>query len=383
MARFGFLGTFPPTRCGIATFTAALATSMTTPRDHSFIVRLVEQDEERTAGDPTLPVVASMRRGDARSRDHAITALNTADVAVIQHEYGIYGGPDGDEVVDVIRRLDVPAIVTMHTVLADPSAHQREVLEQLTSLASATVVMTNAARHLLTDLYGVGSHHVRVIPHGATTVAAVSGTKTTRAAATDEPSAPVVLTWGLLGPGKGIEWGILAMASLGDIEPRPIYRVLGETHPKVLANDGDAYRHHLHQMVHTLGLVSHIHIDDTYLDSEALARAVNGAAVVLLPYDSTNQVTSGVLAEAVAAGKPVVATGFPHAIELLESGAGIVVPHRDASAMSRAIREVLTGPGTAERMARAGTLGAQHTRWTRVGERYRKLAQTLTAHVVA
>ncbi len=375
MARFGFLSTFPPTRCGLATFTEALAASMVQPSDDAFVVRVTDADSPvATRKGRGLPV-SVMLGGDPASVAAAIRMLNTADVAVIQHEYGIFAGPDGDEVLQILAHLSVPSIVVLHTVLARPTPGQKRVLEEVTRYASAVVVMTETARGHLQSRYAVGPARIHIIPHGVHALTAIEPPLAS--------SRPIVLTWGLIGPGKGIEWGIRAFAELRDLDPRPRYRVLGQTHPKVLANDGDAYRDRLHATVEALGLRDSVTIDGRYLDPDALARNIVGADVVLLPYDTRIQVTSGVLSEAVAAGKPVVATGFPHARELLSSGAGIVVPHEDPASIATALRAIFTEPGLAESMARSARRAGRETTWPHVGQQFRSLALRIRATVAA
>jgi glycosyltransferase involved in cell wall biosynthesis len=186
---------------------------------------------------------------------------------------------------------------------------------------------------------------------------------------------PLVLTWGLLGPGKGIEWAIDAMASLRDVFPR--YLVAGKTHPKVLERDGEQYRQALAARARGLGVDDMVEIDASYLAMSELANLVAAADVVLLPYDSPDQVTSGVLIEAVAAGRPVVSTGFPHAVELLATGSGLIVPRRDPDAIAGAVRRVLTEPSLAERMAAQASRQAPSLVWSSVAQRYRSLAAGL------
>jgi glycosyltransferase involved in cell wall biosynthesis len=211
---------------------------------------------------------------------------------------------------------------------------------------------------------------VSVIPHGVPEWA-----DTAPAHVTDRPS---VVTWGLIGPGKGIEWGIRAMADLTDLVPRPTYRVAGQTHPKVLAQFGDAYRDSLNGLIDSLGLNDWVTLDDTYLGTRELAEFVQSADVVLLPYDSRNQVTSGVLVEALAAGKQVVATAFPHAVELLGEGAGTVVAHEDPGAIAGALRDLFT---RAE-LPRAVTAPVK-TGWPVVAAQYRALATHILAESAA
>ena len=375
MARFGFLSTYPPTRCGLATFTESLAAAMVLPSDDAFVVRVMDHSSPATPrGQRGIPVVP-MISGQPSSVTSAIRMLNSADVAIIQHEYGIYGGRDGDEVLDILARLAIPTIVVFHTVLAHPTPGQKRVLEQVARRAKVVVVMTEAARAILDETYDINAQAAQVIPHGVHPLRP--------AVAPPANDRPVILTWGLLGPGKGIEWGIRALAQLRDLLPSPRYRVLGQTHPKVLANDGDAYRDRMLATAESLGLRDSVTLDGRYLDADALARNVIAADVVLLPYDSRIQVTSGVLVEAVAAGKPVVATNFPHAREVLSGGAGLVVPHEDPSAIAEALRTILTDPEAAERMARLARRAARETEWPEVGQRFRSLALRVRSTVAA
>jgi glycosyltransferase involved in cell wall biosynthesis len=348
---------------------------MVLPSDDAFVVRAMDSSEaDAPRGKRGMPVLP-MLKGDTASISAATRMLNSADVAVVQHEYGIYGGPDGDEVLAVLSRLDVPAVVVLHTVLARPTPGQKRVLEEVVRLASAVVVMTETARDNLQTSYRVDTSAVRVIPHGVHPINTLPPLP--------HPERPIVLTWGLIGPGKGIEWGIQAFAKLQDLHPRPRYRVFGQTHPKVLANDGDVYRDRLLATVKALGLTGSVTIDGRYLDAPGLARNILAADIVLLPYDSRIQVTSGVLAEAVAAGKPVVATAFPHAIELLATGAGIVVPHEDPAAIAEALRTILTDPDEAARMAQIARRVGRESTWPEVGQRFRTLALRLRATVAA
>ena len=173
--------------------------------------------------------------------------MSDADVAIIQHEYGIFGGPDGDEVLAVLDAASVPVIVVLHTVLVEPTAHQREVLEAVVDAADAVVTMTHAARRRLDAGYAVDMAKVSVIPHGAHVSGHGEGDMV-------ELDRPTILTWGLLGPGKGIEWGIEALALLQDVHPRPRYLVVGKTHPKVLNAQGEAYRVSLQERAERLGV---------------------------------------------------------------------------------------------------------------------------------
>ena len=368
--RFGFVSTFPPTQCGLATFTAALRGALLhSTTDEGWVVRLVDAPAPR----PGDEVVAQLVANDSASIDWAAAQLNRCDVAIVQHEYGIYGGADGSEILHLLDQVRVPRVVVLHTVLTDPTAHQRQILESVIAKADAVVAMTMAARERLAAGYAADMTKVSIIAHGAHVL------ETTMAEPTFRTGQFTVLTWGLLGPGKGIEWGIEAMAMLRDLMPMPRYMVAGQTHPKVLLHEGDAYRDRLREQVRQAGLGSSIAFDGHYRNTSALASLVRAADVVLLPYDSTEQVTSGVLIEAVAAGKPVVATQFPHAREMLAGGAGLLVPHCDPAAIAAALRSVMKRGDVMTKMAAAAAATAPQLRWPVVADQYRELAGRLIA----
>jgi glycosyltransferase involved in cell wall biosynthesis len=187
----------------------------------------------------------------------------------------------------------------------------------------------------------------------------------------------MLLSWGLFGPGKGIEWAIDAMAGLKDLSPRPRYVVAGRTHPKVISSQGEVYRDMLVARSWAQGVAASVTFDSAYRDVRSLTHLIQDSTVVVLPYDSRDQVTSGVLVDALAAGRPVVATAFPHAVELLASGAGLVVPHGDPDALSHALRRVLTEPGLAESMEREAARLSPAFSWSAVAGQYARLADQI------
>jgi len=363
---FGFLSTYPPTQCGLATFTASLRGQLVADGSRSGVVRVVDKPEMSVGPD----VVAHLVRGSARARARSAEALDEFDIAVVQHEFGIYGGADGDEVLGVLDRLTVPVVVVAHTVLTKPSRHQREVLERVAHRADAVVTMTMTARKRLVGNYDVDPTKVVTIPHGAAASSRIGGPRV-------HLGTPTILTWGLLGPGKGIESVIDVLPDLRGLDRPPLYRVVGQTHPKVLERYGEAYRAGLMARADSLGVADMVAFEASYLDVVSLNRVVAQADVVVLPYESREQVTSGVLIEAVAAGKPVVATAFPHAVELLATGAGLVVPHDDPDALARALRRVLAEPALAASMAGQSGRVAPQLMWSSVGARYIELAHSL------
>jgi polysaccharide biosynthesis protein PslF len=368
----GLLSTYPPTQCGLATFSAALRAELCRGRGEVGVVRVVDHPD--ACSDPA--VVAHLVNGSVNSARGGVDCLNSYDAVVVQHEYGIYGGPDGCDVVDLVEALTVPTIIVFHTVLQEPTTRQRHILRRLLDAADVAVTMTETARTRLVNGYGADPTQVTVIPHGAIDLGVEPHRRPLPAG-----RRPLILTWGLLGPGKGIEWAIDAMPALRDLQPR--YLVTGKTHPKVLDRHGEDYRRGLRQRADRRGVGHLVELDDSYLGVRELAALVGAADVVLLPYDSREQVTSGVLIEAVAAGRPVVSTAFPHAVELLPDGPGLVVPQRDPAALAGALRRVLTEPGLADRMAAQAVLKAPELFWGAVAERYRQLAGRLVAEALA
>lgn len=367
--RIGLLSTYPPKLCGLATFAAALEGELKRAGNRVDVVRIDDGDHTDPIG---RPVAAELVNGVPASIRNAAAVLSRCDVAIIQHEYGIYGGVDGDEIIDLLKGLEVPAIVVLHTVPLQPTPHQKSVLEAVGDIADRVVVMSKTANERLSALYSVDPCRVVMIPHGAST-------PTLERLDVDHlgEARPQLLTWGLLGPGKGIEHTIDALALLGDLRHRPRYTVAGVTHPKVFARHGDEYRQSLIQRSYAAGVAGSVTFDDTYRNVAQLQRFVASASVVVLPYDSRDQVTSGVLVDAIAAGRPVIATAFPHAVELLGSGAGIVVAHADPVALAEAIRSIVSDEETLASMAAEARRLAPSLSWSAVADEYARLSDQL------
>ena len=365
------LSTYPPTQCGLATFASALYKGLT----ESGVNRVgVIQMNDGAVYSLGPEVVGHWMSGSVQSRVDVARIINSFDVLLLQHEFGIFPGNDGSEVLQLLRDVHVPVLVTMHTVPLIPTHGQRNVFEALLDRADAAVAMTDVAHQRCLNVFDVAAEKVVTIPHGATVP--------------ERTSLPLsrdvsLLTWGLLGPGKGVEWVIDALAMLPDLRDRLRYTVAGETHPKIKANDGEQYREMLKRRAELLGVADQVSFDDQYRSLPSLLSLINESTCVVLPYDSDDQITSGVLVDAVSAGRPVIATRFPHAVELLSDGAGIVVPHRDSVSLAHAIRQVATNENALQEMAAATwSLAAAH-RWPAIASKYVDLAvQVLMAEGV-
>jgi glycosyltransferase involved in cell wall biosynthesis len=337
------------------------------------VVRVLDEPTDRHSD--VLPVVGQLIPSNSLTIDSTIKALNRRDVAVVQHEYGLYGGIDGSDVVKIIDGLQVPCVAILHTVLSSPTAHQIEVLNDVIAGVDVVVVMSETAATTLRRVNELGETLLVIIPHGAE----VKTNTYSRLRAVR----PRLLTWGLIGPGKGIEWAIDAIVLLRDLDPMPIYIVAGRTHPKVLARQGDVYRESLIERVAINNLGDVVEFDNSYRDLSSLFELIQSVDLVVLPYDSHDQATSGVLVDALAAGLPVVATAFPHARELLSAGAGSVVGHKDPVSLAKALRNVLTVPELLDVMAAEARAIASSLSWSAVAAEYQRVSRSLLESVMA
>jgi len=365
----GILSTYPPTRCGVAAFTASLRAGLLADQP-GLSVGIVRIGPDGPS-DHDQNVVHELPSGGTAESHDAARALNKFDVVIIQHDYAIYAGSDGDQVLDILEWIRVPVILVVHTVLADPTAHQRFVLEMLTQSADAVVTMSESGRRRLLDDYRVEPRKLMLIPHGAQAPDPTPG-------GSSGGRRPMILTWGLLGPGKGIELGISALSSMSLLRPRPRYVVAGQTHPRMPAEEGQHYYESLARHAKSEGVTHLVEFEPGYVSPERLRELLREADVVLLPYTSREQVTSGILIEALAARVPVVATAFPHASELLADGrGGVVVRHDDPAAIAGALTRIIVEPGLAGTMSTHNGALTTLVSWPVVATQYRQLFDAL------
>lgn len=370
--RIGMLSTYPPMLCGLATFSSAL-TSALQARGH--VVDVVRVDDGSGPSVSGRPVVGVLLNGSRSSVRRAARTLSQCDAAIIQHEFGIFGGVAGDEVLDVMRDLDVPVCVVLHTVPQQASGHHEEVLVDVCDLADVIVVMSEAARdRLVRTYYPIDASKVVVIPHGAQLASHVSG-----GPATPSHSPLRLLTWGLIGPGKGIEHVLKAIGLLSQLGVNVSYTIAGSTHPKVRLREGDQYRNALVAAAESLKIRHLVTFDEAYRGVAELTEFIASFDAVVLPYDTTQQVTSGVLVDSIAAGRAVIATDFPHAVEMLSNGPGLLVPHRDPRALAVAIHTLATEPEEVTRLQAQARQVAPTLSWQTVVVSYEEALASILA----
>jgi glycosyltransferase involved in cell wall biosynthesis len=374
--RVAIVSTYQPRHCGIAVFSADLRAALL-EADSSLAVEIVSITRGHPRSHPP-EVVATIRQDVASDYGAAAAELGrvNVDVVLIEHEYGIFGGDEGRFVLKLANQLTVPMVVTLHTVLANPSAGQARTLRALCQRAALIMVFTETARRMLAEQGLAELERVRVVPHGApdelTQAAWADGVDEDIASSSLQlPSLAgrtVLSTFGLISDSKGLELAIRALPSIVASHPEVLYLIAGQTHPEVLHKEGESYRLGLQRLVHDLDLCDHVWFIDRFLSINELAMLLARTDLYLTPYRSRDQIVSGALTFAVAAGCPVVSTPYFYAEDLLSSGAGRLVPIGDSPKLAAAVRDLLDSPAKLKAArAEARRVGADLT-WASVGK---------------
>jgi glycosyltransferase involved in cell wall biosynthesis len=373
--RLAFIGNSLPRRCGIATFTTALqqAVAANSTIDTS-IIAMTDK-----AGIYTYPpiVAREIRQNSPADYDDAAAYLNETrtDVVCLQHEFGIFGGEAGSEILRLASQLSMPVVTTFHTVLAQPSSAQRSVVDRLVELSARVVVMAEKGRALLRSTYHVPDSKIVVIPHGIPDHPFV-GPDDAKAEA-GLSGRPVILTFGLLSPNKGIELMINAMPEILRRCPNAVYVILGATHPNLVRDDGEAYRERLQARVAELGIEESIIFLDQFVDHATLMRYITMCDVYVTPYVHEAQMTSGTLAYSFGHGRAVVSTPYWHANELLADGNGMIVPFNDVPALGDAVAGLLTDTAARLAMGQRAYEKSRSMTWANTAARYEEIFEAV------
>lgn len=369
--KIAFLGDYHPRKCGIATFTTDLRGALAAGFPGMQCLAVPVND---LAGGYDYPaeVRFEIAEQDLPSYLRAADFLNITgvDVVCVQHEFGIYGGPAGSHLLALLRELRMPIVTTLHTILREPNAEQRRVMRDLTRLSTRLAVMTERGHALLREIYEVPEAKLDLIPHGIPDMpfADPNYFKEEFAVAGKQ----VLLTFGLLSPNKGIEHALRALPDLIREFPNLVYIVLGQTHPNLLREEGEAYRLGLERLAKDLGVQKHVVFFNRFVELEELMRFIGAADIYLTPYLTEAQITSGTLAYAFGNGNAVVSTPYWHAAELLADGRGKLVPFRDAGAIAAAVRELLHDEPVRHAMRKHAYLLGRDMVWSRVAQLYVK-----------
>ena len=375
--RIGICSTYAPRACGLATFAADLENSLNLTTNVGDVSIIAMVDSEQVSDEPRAPIIVEIAEADAHSYLVAARRANAiCDVVIVQHEFGIFGGTEGELVLEFLRALTIPSILTLHTVLSAFSPRQASLLRSASALADRVTVFTPTARDLLIRQRIVDEAKIHIVPHGAPS--ALFGAKPEEARnRLDLVDRFVISTFGLVSPGKGLELAVEAMRDVADSVPSAVLVVAGRTHPGESRRNGEHYRSSLVALVERLGLGEHVRFIDSFLPVETVADVLAATDVFVTPYINAEQIVSGALTFAVASGCPVVSTGYLYARDLLASGAGTIVEGRRPATFAGAILAYANNETfRAAARAEASRIGAG-MHWSAVGQQIADLADGL------
>ena len=368
-SRIAFIGNYLPRECGIATFTTDLCTALGAEFGHERLFAIPVNDPDSSYEYPEK-VRLELEQEDVASYERAADFLNFNgnDLVCLQHEYGIYGGPAGSHVLALLRRLKMPLVTTLHTVLREPERAQRLVLEEIAQLSDRIVVMSELAAQMLREVYAVPGGKIDVIPHGVPDLPFMDPNYFKDRFGTEGKS--VLLTFGLLSPNKGIENVIRALPAIRAKHPNVVYLVTGVTHPHIRKRDGERYREGLVALAEELGVSSQLILNNRFVSAEELVEHVGAADIYITPYRQEAQVVSGTLAIALGAGKAIVSTPYWHARELLADKRGVIVPFDSPEAIAESVLGLLQNDAERHAMRKRAYLYSRGTTWPKTAQAY-------------
>ena len=372
-----FMGSFPPRECGIATFTKDVVDSFDALFETRSNVIAIDEPGGQARVYPSN-IVARLNRNELSSYATVASLIDAhpADVLNVQHEYGLFGGVDGAWFADLIEMVRKPIVISLHTVLPDPSFEHRALTRRICERANGVVVLSKTGKDILIREYGIDQRKVSVVHHG---VPDVPFTTTDRAKASfGVGQRTVISTFGLINRGKGLEYAIEAMRTIVRTHPEALYLILGETHPEVRKHEGESYRESLQEKIAEYGLSNNVALVDRYLEFDELVNYLTATDIYLTPYLNPVQIVSGTLAYAVGCGKAIVSTPYLYAQELLAFGRGFLVEFRDAASIARSVGALLNEPGLRRATERRAYRFGRQMTWPHVAAEYGRLFRRVT-----
>src|SRR6201996_2251620 len=367
--RIAFIGNYLPRQCGIATFTTDLCTAVAAEYGSGCLFAIPVNDPDSSYEYPER-VRLELTQEDWASYERAAEFLNFNgnDLVCMQHEYGIFGGIAGSHILALLRKLKMPLVTTLHTVLREPDPNQRAVLDEIGHLSDRLIVMSKHAASLLRDVYGVPGEKIDVIPHGVPDLPFMDPNYFKDLFGTEGKS--VLLTFGLLSPNKGIENVIRALPAILAKQSDLVYIVSGATHPHIRRREGERYREELQALATECGVSSHVIFNNRFVSTEELVEHIGAADIYITPYRQEAQVVSGTLAIALGAGKAIISTPYWHAKDLLADGRGVIVPFDDPGSIATATIRLLANDAERHSMRKRAYLHSRGMTWQMTAQAY-------------
>src|SRR6201993_1866478 len=368
-SRIGVVGNYLPRQCGIATFTTDLCSAISAECGTARLLALPVNDTELGYDYPAR-VRWSLAQDDLSSYEQAAQFLNfnNIDMVCLQHEYGIFGGPAGSHILQLLRGLKMPVVTTLHTVLREPDPSQLMVMEQIAELSDRLIVMSQLSSQFLQEIFKVPGSKIDMVPHGVPDLPFLDPNFYKDRFGVEGKA--VLLTFGLLSPNKGIENVIRALPQILSKHSNVAYIVAGATHPHILRREGDKYRTYLHDLAKEVGVESQVIFHNRFVSPEEMVEFIGAADIYITPYRHEAQVVSGTLAYALGAGKAIISTPYWHAIELLDDRRGSLVPFQNPEAIAQKTIELLTTPALRHAMRKRAYLFGRDMVWERVAQGY-------------
>jgi len=372
--KIALIGTYTPRECGIGTFAKNLVRSISmvgeSPKEgeglEGFVIALNDYEQTYSYPEEVKLIIHQESQVDYLEAANFVN-LSGADLCILQHEFGIFGGQNGVYILPLLHRLSIPLVVTLHTVLNTPSYNEKAVLKEICKMASKIVVMSRKAITLLTTVYDVPEEKIALIEHG---VPDLHFNQTQSKKDCNLENKKVLLTFGFIGRNKGIETVIKALPKVIDKFPDVLYMVLGKTHPNVLRHSGEEYRNYLHRLVQSLNLDDHVLFLNEFIDQKELFKYLSACDIYITPYLNEAQITSGTLSYAMGVGCAVISTPYWHAAELLDEGRGRLFNFNNSEELATTLIELLSQPDVLKDLQKKSSEFGKKITWPKIGMKY-------------
>lgn len=370
--KIAFLATYPPQQCGIGSFTHSLAEAMNNGVSEKNDCIIIAMDNGQEEYNYPSEVKLSIRQELQTDYIEAADFINSsgADICVLEHEFGIYGGASGVYILSLLHHLKIPVVSTLHTILETPSYNEKSILKEICKMSERIVVMSRKAIQFLIEIYDVPKEKIVLIEHG---VPDIHFDKEQSRQELNLNKKKILLTFGFVGRNKGIETVIKALPKIIETHPEILYVVLGKTHPNVLRESGEEYRDYLMSLIESLGVSEHVLLIDEFIDQNGLFKYLSACDIYITPYLSVAQITSGTLTYAMGSGCAIVSTPYWHAAELLDDDKGRFFDFQDSDGLAKIINELLDEPETLEQIQERASEYGQNITWPQIGRKYTKL----------